>query len=212
MKTLTGMLLAASLALPFSASALTLDYKGFYDRMDKLYEPDVNRMKLVFYFNHRQKHRPCRIDDGAILSHGKRLPLLVGDDQQLLLPFDRSLRESSAVIRVELENDNQCDFAMQLQAEVLDKRRYLVEDVADIQLQMNTLMRAYAGVGFGWLQPEVKGVTFTLAPASKAQFTNPGSQPLPVDDKGRLTLTVDEFPAGAELVFSQAPHSISPMM
>ncbi|SDJ23855.1 Protein of unknown function [Ferrimonas sediminum] len=206
------MLLAASLALPFSASALTLDYKGFYDRMDKLYEPDVNRMKLVFYFNHRKQHRPCRIDDGAILSHGKRLPLLIGDDQQLLLPFDRSLRESSAVIRVELENENQCDFAMQLQAEVLDKTHYSAEDVADIQLQMNTLMRAYAGIGFGWLQPEVKGLTFTLSSHSNARFSTPGAEALVVDDNGRLTLTVDQFPAGAELVFSQAPHSISPLM
>ncbi|BDY04906.1 DUF2987 domain-containing protein [Ferrimonas sp. YFM] len=209
MKPITGMLLAATLALPFSAGALTLDYKGFFDRMDKLYQPEINKLKLVFYFNNREQGTPCKVLDGRILRHEKALPLLVGPDQQLLLPFDRDLREKAALIQLELENEQQCDFAMQIQAEVLEQTQFTAAELAEIRDQMNALMRAYAGVGFGWLQPEVKGVTLTLDEGTEASVKGKGTLPQIVD--GKLMLTPEQL-GEATLVLSQAPHSVSPLM
>ncbi|WP_417347524.1 DUF2987 domain-containing protein [Ferrimonas sp.] len=209
MKPITGMLLAASLALPFSAGALTLDYKGFFDRMDKLYQPEINRLKLVFYFNNREQGIPCKVVDGRILRHEQALPLLVGPDQQLLLPFDRDLREKAALIQLELENEQQCDFAMQIQAEVLEQKSFTAADLAEIRDQMNALMRSYAGVGFGWLQPEVKGVTLTLDEGTEALMKGKGTLPQVVD--GKLMVTPEQL-GEATLVLSQAPHSVSPLM
>lgn len=209
MKPITGMLLAASLVLPFSAGALTLDYKGFFDRMDKLYQPEINKLKLVFYFNNREQGRPCRVVDGRILRHEKALPLLVGPDQQLLLPFDRDLRENAALIQVELEYEQQCDFAMQIQAEVLEQKRFTAAELTEIRDQMNALMRSYAGVGFGWLQPEVKGVTLTLDEGTEVSVEGRGILAEVVD--GKLKVTPEQL-GEATLVLSRAPHSVSPLM
>ncbi|WP_028108568.1 DUF2987 domain-containing protein [Ferrimonas futtsuensis] len=209
MKPITGMLLAASLAMPFSAGALTLDYKGFFDRMDKLYQPQINKLKLVFYFNNREQGTPCRVLDGRILRHERALPLLVGPDQQLLLPFDRDLRENAALIQLELENEQHCDFAMQIQAEVLEQKSFTADELAEIRDQMNALMRSYAGVGFGWLQPEVKGVTLTLDEGTQVSVKGKGSVPPVVD--GKLLLTPEQL-GDATLMLSAAPHSVSPLM
>ncbi|TKB50509.1 DUF2987 domain-containing protein [Ferrimonas sediminicola] len=209
MKPITGMLLAASLALSFSAQALTLDYKGFYDRLDKLYQPGINRLKLVFYFKDRETGAPCRVNAGRILRHETAQPLLVGQQQQLLLPFDRDLRQNAAVIQVALENEPRCDFAMQIQAETLDQTRFSGDQLAEIRDQMNRLMRSYAGVGFGWLQPEVKGVTLSLVEGTKVSLEGEGSVPQSVD--GKLMLTPEQL-VGATLILSRPPRTLSPLM
>ncbi|TKB57274.1 DUF2987 domain-containing protein [Ferrimonas aestuarii] len=181
-------------AASMSAQALTLNYKGFYDRMKPLYQGEINQLTLGFYFNHRLEKRPCEIKSGFIQGRYGKLPLLVSDEQQLLLPYDINLRNNSATITVELEDEPQCDFAMQIQAQLWGQTHYTKPQLVELQQQMNLLMEEYAGVGFGWMQPKVVGLTFNF------------------DGKEAVEVKPESLPDDAVLDFDTAPTRISPLM
>lgn len=195
--------LTAALALP--AQALNLEYGGFYDRLKVVNKTDYPLVSMAFYLNHRERREPCTIEGGSIIDRGNSLPLTIGPRQELLVPFDAELKDHKAVLSVQVEDEAQCDFAMQLRYSDTTQQRFTQSDWQAMVGQFDGVLKRFAGFPFRWLQPDVSGVVVMLAEGTEVQ---PAKWEAEVDS-GRLTLRLDQLGKDT-VVFSQPPIWISP--
>ncbi len=194
--------LSATLAVP--AQALNLEYGGFYDRLKIVNKTDYPLVTMAFYLNHRERREPCVIESGSIVDRGATLPLTIGPRQEMLVPFDAALKDHKAVLSVEVQDEAQCDFAMQLRYSDATQQRFSEQDWQAMVTQFDGVLKRFAGFPFRWLQPDVSGVVVKLAEGS--QVTPARWQ---ADESGRLTLRLSEL-QGEAVSFSEPPIWISP--
>ncbi|GAA5187961.1 DUF2987 domain-containing protein [Ferrimonas gelatinilytica] len=204
--------LAAGLLMLASApsQALMLDYGGFYDRMKVVNKADYPLVSIAFYLNHRARMVPCEITHAALRFKGEILPLGVNTHNELLLPFKAEFKTDKAVLDLTVEEGAQCDFAMQLRyADPLQSTFSPVELAALIQ-QFDQVLKGFAGFPFRLLQPDVTGVVIQLAPDSLATGESGQALMAAVDERGRITLTLDQLDALGSMAFSAPPRWIGP--
>ncbi|MBW3139027.1 DUF2987 domain-containing protein [Ferrimonas balearica] len=194
--------LSAALSLP--VQALNLEYGGFYDRLKIVNKADYPLVSMAFYLNHREQRQPCQINGGVIVDRGNELPLVVGPRQELLVPFDAELKDHKAVLSLDVVDEAQCDFAMQLRYSDTAQQRFTDGDWQAMVSQFDGVLKRFAGFPFRWLQPDVSGVVVKLAE---------GSDMVPAkweaDQDGRVTILLSEL-NGEAVRFSQPPVWISP--
>ncbi len=200
---LAGLLLLA--ATP--AKALMLDYGGFYDRMKVVNRADYPLVSIAFYLNHRELGAPCVIQQAALRFKGETLPVGVNANNELLLPFKSEFKTDKAVLDLEVEQGQQCDFAMQLRFSDPLQATFTQAELTALIDQFDSVLKGFAGFPFRLLQPDVTGVV--IQPAEGSVIT--GSESLPAaDPRGRITLTRDQLETLDSLAFSLPPRWIGP--
>ncbi|MBY5991618.1 DUF2987 domain-containing protein [Ferrimonas balearica] len=203
MKPISTLAVALTALLSVPAQALNLEYGGFYDRLKVVNKPEYPLVSMAFYLNHRERREPCVIQGGQIHNKGQILPLTVGPRQELLVPFDPELKDNKAVVSLEVAEETQCDFAMQLRYSDSAQTEFTAADWQAMIGQFDAVLKRFAGFPFRWLQPDVSGVVIKLADGT---VVRPQGQPLSGD--GTLTLTGQALED--RLQFSQPPLWISP--
>ncbi|MBY6185516.1 DUF2987 domain-containing protein [Marinobacter hydrocarbonoclasticus] len=194
--------LSAALAVP--AQALNLEYAGFYDRLKIVNKTEYPLVSMAFYLNHRGKGEPCTVNGGEILNQGQSLPLTVGPRQELLVPFDAELKDKKAVLSLDVVDEAQCDFAMQLRYSDTTQQQFSDADWQAMIGQFDGVLKRFAGFPFRWLQPDVSGVVIKLEEGS-TMSPDYGI----VGDNGRITLRLSDL-NGKTVRFTAPPVWISP--
>ena len=105
------MKLALACGLVMSAanvSAVDLEYKGFYQRLDLIKENKLDQITMGFYLVDSYKRTRCPLVDATMLSKGEEpANIEIADDGQLLVPFSENLYDNFAVLRVK-QKDEYC--------------------------------------------------------------------------------------------------------
>ncbi|GAA4885603.1 DUF2987 domain-containing protein [Ferrimonas pelagia] len=202
---------AVALALamtPTTAQALILEYAGFYDRMKVVNKTDYPLVTLAFYLNHRQQGHPCVIRQAELIHKEMRLPVGISPRYELLLPFDPKLKLDKAVLALSVDDESQCDFAMQLRFSDPLQQAFSGAELDQLASQFDAVLKRFAGFPFRFLQPDVSGVVVQLAPDSLMTDQRHVSQR--GDAQGRITLTQQQLVELETLRFSEPPLWIGP--
>ncbi|SHG87009.1 DUF2987 domain-containing protein [Ferrimonas marina] len=194
--------------LPAQALALMLDYGGFYDRMRVVNKNDYPLVTLAFYLNHRGQPGPCQIQSGSLVHKDTRQPVVITPDNEIHLPFDAQLKTDKAVLDLVVEQEAQCDFAMQLRYADPTQAQFAQAELTALVGQFDDVLKRFAGFPFRFLQPDVTGVVIALDQPEGIEVSP--AQSLNRDEQGRVVLDADSLSQLESIRFAAPPRWISP--
>ncbi|TRX56967.1 DUF2987 domain-containing protein [Thalassomonas sp. M1454] len=208
------LLLAASLAtLSANCFAIDIEYKGFYQRLDKIKDENLDQISMGFYLVDYHSRARCELNKATML--GRDLTptnIEIADDWQLLVPHSEEMYDKFAFLRVEQKNEMQnCTLQMQIQAKDKTKTSYTFNELALLTEQMQELVDSFGS--FLWfMMPNVSGLHISQANESNISFINDElKQGLSCQlTKCNLRIDTEQKSDEIALSFSQAPEVISP--
>lgn len=150
------------------AKEFVVTYDGFFDRMKTLQKPEYNQIEMAFFVQDIGSKQPCLLKDGQINSETDSQPLLTTELGELLLPYDKALKDAKAVLVAQTVNpDHQCQLQLQMQAKIVKKTDYQVSELRPVQQQFDEALADMSGWLLRFITPDVSGVTFVFsAPAT----------------------------------------------
>lgn len=192
------------LANTAAAETISLEYKGFFDRLKQVNKGHYQLVEIAFSV---PKQSNCVMTDGSITSEKISTPLTYTQDQRLFIPFDADLKDQRALVNLVFPGSaDGCAIAMQVRA----KQTQLEYDKARLEqvlTEMDTLLADMQGFPMRYFREPIAGLNFEFAP----------EQDIQLELNGREQVVRDSFKVSAEqlanienLRFSQAPKVLSP--
>ncbi|WP_341504123.1 DUF2987 domain-containing protein [Gallaecimonas sp. GXIMD4217] len=200
MNRLVLALFGAALAAPAAAETVMLNYDGFFDRLKIYHKGHYPLARLSFAL--KAQGGACDFTPIDIFAGGQSYPLLANDQGELLLPYDKALKDDKAVVRFDTEQD--CHLAVSVTGRVEGKRVFGGELLAAMATDMAALIDAEGGM-MSFLLPKPKGILVMLAEGTQVE-----KAPHHQMKAGRLYIAQEALTPQAGLRLSQAPLAIRP--
>ncbi|WP_133406787.1 DUF2987 domain-containing protein [Parashewanella tropica] len=199
-KLLISSLLFTSLGV--SAGEISLEYKGFYDRLKRVNKNDYSLITIAFYVPNSQD---CKILSGKIATEKKTYPLVYTHDQQLLLPYDEKLKSNRALIQLELAGDSsKCGIQMQIASKTKQKH-YTGTSLKQMYNEMDDLYADLQGFPMKYFSKGITGITFKFNSATSVKINDK-----PQEIKDKFVLSKAQLQNLTRLDFNNSPVRISP--
>ena len=186
---------------------LVLNYDGFYDRIEKLNEPEFQKVKLAFYLRGLTDGAPCKIESAKLKTKLKSKDIYFYDDGEILLPLDRKFDEDKANLVIVKGDEQNCGLDMRLESVVTFNEEIKPEYLIELSNVFNLALKEQTGM-LSFLAPEVTGVTLLVEEGTQLQILNSDiGQCL----NNRCTITNKELTEIKQsIVLSSAPRKIIP--
>ena len=176
-----------------SAETVSLEYKGFYDRLKQVNKQNYPLVELAFSVPITPD---CTIVSGSITTENDQYPLTYSKQQRLFIPYDPQLKSDRGLVNIKVAGEaKQCAIAMQVRAKET-KQGFTQTELLALTEDMNKLL---------------DGLSF--------EFTDMQNQTVKVviDDvetiaKEKYTLTVEQINQLKQISFTQKPSIISPLV
>lgn len=147
------------LGIAFNAQAekISLNYDGFFDRMDDLNAPEYQNVKLAFYLKNKEG-QACKIESAELATKLVKKDVYFLDSGELLLPFDEKLDQEKASLNVTVADNQNCSLTIQLESSQLHTNSLKVKDAKHLVSTFDTALKDLAGM-MSFLTPDVNGIT-----------------------------------------------------
>ncbi|PWF64162.1 hypothetical protein CBX96_05945 [Shewanella sp. BC20] len=198
---LVGLCLCAT---SLQAETISLEYKGFYDRLKQVNKGNYQLVEIAFSVPMLPN---CQIQSGSISSELNSTPLTYTAAQRLFIPFDDALKDQRALVNLEFEGKAEgCGIAMQVRAKqtlvTYDKAR-----LAQIASEMDALLGAMQGFPMRYFKEPIAGLNFEFAQDQAVSVTLDGREQ---QVNSSFKLSVEQLNSLTSLQFSQTPTVLSP--
>ncbi|GLP96096.1 DUF2987 domain-containing protein [Paraferrimonas sedimenticola] len=185
--TLIGLALIGA-SFSSAAGTFSLEYGGFYDRLNGLKKAEVNMVEVAFYVRPRAS-ASCELNQVNLVvkkQDTQRTELMIGPDNALLLPFDRQLKSDRALVELDLDGDeSSCALAISVQSKPLINPSVDSVWLEQLYQQLDKVYAQYAGFPMKYFRPEAKGLT----------LLNSSDSDISIESRQRLL----SLPAGGQL-------------
>ncbi|MGL6122127.1 MAG: DUF2987 domain-containing protein [Shewanella sp.] len=192
------------LATNAAAETVSLEYKGFYDRLTEVNKGDYQLVEVAFSVPIQKN---CLIQSGTISSEKTSTSLTYTDTQRLFIPLDDDLKKQRALVNLNFSGSAEgCAIAMQVRAKQTlaeyDKAR-----LQQITTEMDTLLGAMQGFPMRYFRESIVGLNFEFSPEHAVYvYFNGHEQTV----KGSYKLAANELENLTTLSFSTPPLVLSP--
>lgn len=187
-----------------SAETISLEYKGFYDRLKQVAKGNFQLVEIAFSVPMQQN---CLIQSGTISSEKSSTPLTYTKQQRLFIPLDDDLKDQRALVNLVFAGSAQeCGITMQVRA----KQALTEYDNARLQqitTEMDRLLGAMQGFPMRYFKEPIAGLNFEFASEQEVYAVLDGREQT---IKGSFKLTTSELGKLSLLRFSQQPNVVSP--
>ncbi|MCH1930990.1 DUF2987 domain-containing protein [Shewanella sp. A25] len=212
---LAGMFFCATTA---NAETISLEYKGFYERLKQVNKGGFQLVELAFSV---PMHANCKIEKGSISNEFSSLPLTIGANQRLFIPLDDGLKEQRTLINLDFAGSAEgCGIAMQVRAKQTSQR-YDAARLAQLITEMDRMLAKLQGFPMRYFSAPIVGLHFEFeqSAANTTAYTDTQSQMKQVtvlldgetqSIDGKFTLSIDEIRGLSSLEFSEQPLVVSP--
>lgn len=191
-------------ALSIQAETISLEYKGFYDRLKQVNKGSYQLVEIAFSV---PMSANCLILRGTISSELNSTPLTYTSTQRLFIPFDNALKDQRALVNLEFDGRAEgCGIAMQVRA----KQTLAAYDNARLQqiaTEMDTLLGAMQGFPWRYFKRPIAGLTFEFAQEQTITVVLDGQEQ---QITGSFKLSIEQLNILSSLQFSQTPAVLSP--
>lgn len=199
-----------ALLLSFSASSVaetvSLEYKGFFDRMKVLKKGEYHLVDLAFTVPNTQE---CTVQSGSITTENKDYALSISPHQRLYLPFDEELKRDRALVNLNMLGSAQgCGIGMQVRAKLIHQQ-YNAKQVTALMDEMDDILDALQGFPLKYFRDPIDGVTFDFGQQTDIHVIVDGKK---VVVKQRYQLNRDTLAKIGKIQFSAKPVSVSPLV
>lgn len=198
---LVGLCLCAT---NLQAETISLEYKGFYDRLKQVNKGNYQLVEIAFSVPMLPN---CLIQSGTISSELNSTPLTYTKAQRLFIPFDDALKDQRALVNLEFEGKaDGCGIAMQVRAKqtlvTYDKAR-----LTQIASEMDALLGAMQGFPMRYFKEPIAGLNFEFAQGQAVTVTLDGHEQ---QVNRSFKLSTEQLNSLTSLQFSQEPTVLSP--
>ena len=204
------VVLLSSLLVPaLSAQELVVGYDDFYNRIKSSKKEQYDNTKIGVFLNNSKTGKHCQIEDAFINFEGEITKVEVGADSELMLPFDKQLRDDKAKLHVNVTDSASCDLAFQIMAANNDSAEYstfaLVKQIEEFDLFLGNMAGYFGRMNL----PATIGVQFIFDEPVKA-YTTSGNM---FKSGKQISLSQDEIIRDkiAGIKFTKQPLRIVPL-
>ena len=166
------VLLSSILLPPLSAQELVVGYDGFYNRIKNSKKEQYVNTKIGIFLNNSQTGKHCKIEHAFINFEGEITDVEVGVDSELLLPFNKQLRDDKAQLHVNVVDSATCDLAFQIMTAKNNAAEYstltLVKQIAEFDLFLDNMAGYFGRMNL----PTMTGVQFIFDETVDAYTTS----------------------------------------
>ncbi len=199
--------------LPLTATAVDLEYKGFYKRLDLIKENNFDLITMGFYLVDTHNRSRCKLTKATMFSKGERAQdIQIADDGQMLVPLSEELYKKQAFLRVTQDDERQsCTLQMQIQAKDKQQTAFTYKQLSNITWQMQELVDEFGS--FLWfMMPNVQGLHINIENPSQISFVDIALKPSMSCTNQECKLKIDTENQSEEkaLEFISAPIVIAP--
>ena len=207
---LIKVVLLSSLLVPsLSAQELVVGYDGFYNRIKNSKKEQYVNTKIGVFLNNSQTGKHCQIENAFINFEGAITDVEIGADSELLLPFDKDLRDNKAKLHVTVTDTASCDLAFQIMTTENNTVEYstlsLVKQIEEFDLFLGNMAGYFGRMNL----PATVGVQFIFDETVDA-YTTDGHL---FKSGKQISLSQDEIIRDkiAGIKFSKQPLRIVPL-
>lgn len=201
---LSGLAFCAHSTQDQGAQQVSLEYKGFYDRLKLVNKGNYPLIEIAFSVPNKEK---CEVIGGNISTENAEYPLTYSEDQRLYLPYDVELKSNRALVNLNIIGDKQhCAIAMQVRARQVFKD-YKPETLRQMNSEMDDLLDAMQGFPMKYFRNEIAGINFDFGDRKSVEIMINGRSDL-VD--GQYHLSTEELEQLNSLSFAVEPNLVSP--
>ena len=204
------VVLLSSLLVPsLSAQELVVGYDGFYNRIKNSKKEQYVNTKIGVFLNNSQTGKHCQIENAFINFEGAITDVEIGADSELLLPFDKDLRDNKAKLHVNVTDIASCDATFQIMTTENNASEYstlsLVKQIEEFDLFLGNMAGYFGRMNL----PATVGVQFIFDEPVDA-FTISGNL---FKSGKQISLSQDEIIRDkiAGIKFSKQPLRIVPL-
>ncbi|QFI37537.1 DUF2987 domain-containing protein [Moritella marina ATCC 15381] len=204
------VVLLSSLLVPsLSAQELVVGYDGFYNRIKSSKKEQYDNTKMGVFLNNSQTGKHCQIENAFINFEGAITDVEIGKDSELLLPFNKQLRDDKAKLHVNVTDIASCDLALQIMASENNSTEYsslaLVKQIEEFDLFLGNMAGYFGRMNL----PTTIGVQFIFDESVEA-YTMSGDL---FKSGEQISLSQDEIIRDkiAGIKFSKQPLRIIPL-
>lgn len=198
---LVGVCLFAS---NVQAETISLEYKGFYDRLKQVNKGSYQLVEVAFSVPMLPN---CHIQSGTISSELNSTPLTYTSAQRLFIPFDDALKDQRALVNLEFEGKAEgCGIAMQVRSKQTQVQ-YDQERLQQIANEMDDLLGAMQGFPMRYFKDPIAGLNFEFAQEQTVTVTLDGREQ---QVNTSFKLSVEQINSLTSLQFSHVPTVLSP--
>lgn len=167
------VVLLSSLLVPsLSAQELVVGYDGFYNRIKNSKKEQYVNTKIGVFLNNSQTGKHCQIENAFINFEGAITDVKIGADSELLLPFDKDLRDNKAKLHVNVTDIASCDATFQIMTTENNTAEYstlsLVKQIEEFDLFLGNMAGYFGRMNL----PATVGVQFIFDETVDAYTSN----------------------------------------
>ncbi|EDM65113.1 hypothetical protein PE36_11362 [Moritella sp. PE36] len=167
------VVLLSSLLVPsLSAQELVVGYDGFYNRIKNSKKEQYVNTKIGVFLNNSQTGKHCQIENAFINFEGAITDVEIGADSELLLPFDKDLRDNKAKLHVNVTDIASCDATFQIMTTENNTAEYstlsLVKQIEEFDLFLGNMAGYFGRMNL----PATVGVQFIFDETVDAYTSN----------------------------------------
>ncbi len=208
----TGLFASDSIAMNKNAmdseSTMVLNYDGFFDRIEKLDDPEFMDVKLAFYLKRLKDGSTCPIKSVNLKTKLKNKSVYFLDNGEVILPYDKQLDLDKAHVVIEKNTFDECGLDMRLESTKLFNKEVSVEDINQLTKSFDGALKELAGM-MSFLTPDVVGVTFVSSENSTLSLVN---SKLGKCNENRCTITINNLVNTEVILFNQKPDKAIPFI
>lgn len=203
------VLLSSLFAPSLSAQELVVGYDGFYNRIKNSKKEQYVNTKIGVFLNNSQTGKHCQIENAFINFEGEITNVKIGADSELLLPFNKQLRDDKAKLHVNVTDTASCDLAFQIMTTENDSVEYstleLVKQIEEFDLFLGNMAGYFGRMNL----PATVGVQFIFDEPVEA-YTTSGNM---FKSGKQISLSQDEIIRDkiAGIKFTKQPLRIVPL-
>lgn len=208
-KTICVSALSFLLALPVAAQDLVMGYDGFFNRIKTSKKNEYTNSQLGIFLVNTKTAKHCHIETAAIDFEGAITTVDIGADNQLLLPYNKQLRDDKAKLKVTVSDQSQCNLAFQIMTVDNNIREIKTPQVMSQIVEFEKMLGDMAGY-FGRMNlPATVGLQFIFEKTTSV-YKDSGEL---FKSGNRVTISQDEIINGkiAGLSFKTPPLRIIPL-
>jgi len=139
------------------AETVSLQYKGFYDRLKQVNKQNYSLVELAFSV---PISADCRIISGSITTEKEQFPLTFTKQQRLFIPYDPQLKSDRGLVNINVAGKaDQCGIAMQVRAKET-KLHFTQTELLALTDDMNNLLDGLQGFPMKYFRKPIDGLTF----------------------------------------------------
>lgn len=192
------------LANTAAAETISLEYKGFFDRLKQVNKGHYQLVEIAFSVPMKSN---CLMTDGSITSEKISTPLTYTQEQRLFIPFDADLKDQRALVNLVFPGSAKgCAIAMQVRTKQT-QLKYDKARLEQVMTEMDTLLADMQGFPMRYFREPITGLNFEFAPEQEIHVELNGHEQL---IRGNFKMSAEQLASVESLHFSQLPKVLSP--